>query len=263
MELERFERAQDFYERAERYLLRHETCHSLILGIAGQLVEHPELFRAKPYLATVEEGGEVVAAALMTPPFGPVLSLGFTPQRVRLLAEDLQELYPTLPGVLGPLDAARSFAGIWEDLSGQSYRTKRADRVHQLERVIPVEEVPGKLRQATEADRELLLEWFVAFSKEALGEDTDPEAASRSVESYLATKGMGLYLWENEEPVSMAGHSRPTPNGVTVNYVYTTPEYRRGDYEIRSVPSMLGEHSLPGGVMPKEGFEKHYKKADP
>ena len=36
-----------------------------------------------------------------------------------------------------------------------------------------------------------------------------------------------------------------------------TPE---GDYEIRSVPSSLGEHSVPGGVMPKEGFEQHYEK---
>ncbi len=36
-----------------------------------------------------------------------------------------------------------------------------------------------------------------------------------------------------------------------------------GDYEIRSVPSRLGEHSMPGGVMPKEGFEEHYEKVSP
>jgi hypothetical protein len=37
----------------------------------------------------------------------------------------------------------------------------------------------------------------------------------------------------------------------------------QGDYEIRSVPSSLGEHSVPGGVMPKEGFEEHYERAAP
>ena len=36
-----------------------------------------------------------------------------------------------------------------------------------------------------------------------------------------------------------------------------------GNYEIRSLPSSLGEHSVPGGVMPKEGFEEHYEKVDP
>ena len=36
-----------------------------------------------------------------------------------------------------------------------------------------------------------------------------------------------------------------------------------GDYEIRSVPSSLGEHSAPGGIFPKESFEQHYEKVDP
>ncbi len=238
MRLDRLEKALDFYERVERLLLRHEACHSLILGIANQLVEHPELFREEPYLATVDEGGEVIAATLMTPPHNPVLSLGFTPEGIRLLAKDLHELYPTLPGVLGPVDEARSFAEIWEGLSGQPYRIKRAERIHRLERVIPVECVLGRLRRATEADRELLTEWFVAFGKEALGEDPDTQVADRSVDRYLATEGMGLYLWENEEPVSIAGRSRPTPNGSTVNYVYTPPEHRNKGYASACVAAL-------------------------
>jgi hypothetical protein len=36
-----------------------------------------------------------------------------------------------------------------------------------------------------------------------------------------------------------------------------------GDYEIRSIPSTLGEHSIPGGVFPREGFEEHYEKVEP
>jgi hypothetical protein len=36
-----------------------------------------------------------------------------------------------------------------------------------------------------------------------------------------------------------------------------------GDYEIRSVPSTLGEHRVPGGVFPKEGFEQRYEEVDP
>jgi predicted GNAT family acetyltransferase len=238
MRLKRFERAREFHERSQAFLVEHEACHSLMLGLASQLVEHPELFLEGHYLATVEEGGEVIAASLMTPPHNPVLSLGFTPEALRLLTEDLQELYPTLPGVLGPVDAARSFAETWKDLSGQPYRIKRAERVHRLESVIPVEGVPGRLRRATKADRELLTRWFVAFGVEALGEDIDPEAAGQSVNAYLATDGMGLYLWENEEPVSIAGRSRPIPNGATVNYVYTPPEHRNNGYASACVAAL-------------------------
>jgi hypothetical protein len=36
-----------------------------------------------------------------------------------------------------------------------------------------------------------------------------------------------------------------------------------GDYELRSVPSTLGEHSMPGGIFPRKGFEEHYEKVEP
>ena len=44
-------------------------------------------------------------------------------------------------------------------------------------------------------------------------------------------------------------------------YYWARPT-EQSDYEIRSVPSMLGEYSRPGGIFPKEGFEEHYEKVD-
>jgi hypothetical protein len=41
---------------------------------------------------------------------------------------------------------------------------------------------------------------------------------------------------------------------------YWARRTEEGDYEIRSVPSSLGEHSAVGGVMPKAGFEEHYER---
>jgi hypothetical protein len=41
---------------------------------------------------------------------------------------------------------------------------------------------------------------------------------------------------------------------------YWTRRTEEGDYEIRSVPSTLGEYSASGGIFPKEGFEQHYEK---
>jgi hypothetical protein len=36
----------------------------------------------------------------------------------------------------------------------------------------------------------------------------------------------------------------------------------RRDYEIRTVPSSLGEPSASGGVFPMEGLEEHYEEVD-
>jgi hypothetical protein len=44
---------------------------------------------------------------------------------------------------------------------------------------------------------------------------------------------------------------------------YWARRTEEGDYAIRSVPSTLGEHSMPGGVFPKESFEQHYEKVNP
>jgi hypothetical protein len=44
---------------------------------------------------------------------------------------------------------------------------------------------------------------------------------------------------------------------------YWARRTEEGDYEIRSAPSTLGEHSMPGGVFPREGFEEHYVKVEP
>ncbi len=43
---------------------------------------------------------------------------------------------------------------------------------------------------------------------------------------------------------------------------YWARRTEEGDYEIRSVPSSLGEPSMPGGIFAKESFEEHYEKAN-
>lgn len=35
-----------------------------------------------------------------------------------------------------------------------------------------------------------------------------------------------------------------------------------GDYEIRSLPTSLGEPPMPGGTMPRDGFEANYERAE-
>jgi hypothetical protein len=43
---------------------------------------------------------------------------------------------------------------------------------------------------------------------------------------------------------------------------YWARRTEKGDYEIRTVASSLGEPSALGGVFPKKGFEEHYAKVD-
>ncbi|MBD2613422.1 MAG: GNAT family N-acetyltransferase [Nostoc sp. ZfuVER08] len=226
MKVNKFQNPTEFYARVKDYLLNQEGLHNLLLGISNRLIENPEYFDEKPYLATVEENGDIVAVAMRTPPRPLLLSQIKDFQAVELLAQDLSISYPSLPGVNAPTNEAQAFTKVWHSLTGQSYQLKVALRTFQLEKVKSIAKVTGYLRLATDNDRELLKNWYEAFSLEALGEiELDTE---RWVQRVLH-QGTA-YLWQDEVPVSIACRGGTTPNGVGVGLVYTPPEHRRRGY---------------------------------
>jgi predicted GNAT family acetyltransferase len=185
-----------------------------------------------PYLGHVEDNGRVVMAFVRTPPFGPVLSVVDNPDALDLIAEDLKVVYDHLPGVLGPTEAAQSFVALWESKVCQTPRLVRQERIYRCAEPIAAPEVPGRMQTADEGDKELLLQWINAFNTEALPE----EAAELKIDQEPVIQGRfsdpdaDLYLWIDNEPVSLAGYGGSTPNGTRVAPVYTPPRFRRRGY---------------------------------
>lgn len=246
MELRSFDDARAFKARTEPFLMEHEACHNLLLGLSAALIHNPERFERDPYLATVEREGEVVAAALMTPPNNLVLSRVEDQGALSLIAADLRKRYGRLPGLLAPTEVAGRFAETWQRVSGQRCCMVRAERIYQIEEVTPAHGAPGALRRATEADRPLLVGWLAAFHEEAVGAPDATAAAERSLNARLHSDTGGLYLWEDGRPVSLAGYGGPTPNGVRVGPVYTPPEHRGRGYASACVAA-LSSLLLEGG----------------
>src|SRR5258708_32532086 len=110
--LTRFRSAREFLRHAEPYLVRHEAAHCLPIGICANLIQGGREID-DVYLATVAQGGVVVAAAVMTPPWPLVLSLvppnTLDSEVLRHLAHDLHATYGQLTGVNGPVPLGRHF----------------------------------------------------------------------------------------------------------------------------------------------------------
>jgi uncharacterized protein len=232
MQLIRYDTIEPFYARAKPFLLAHEAEHNLPLGICSMLLAPRDASATPPYLALVDEGGEVLAAAIRTPPFHVVLSLIADEQRagaLALLADDLRAVYPDLPGVLGPSDVSRAFAERWQAATGQPYRPGMCQRIYQLTAVRPPVGVPGHARPATDADKPLLETWMAAFGAET-GVDGDLRDPREWVERALASPQRDVLLWVDVEPVSLACSSGSTPNGKRIGPVYTPPEARGRGY---------------------------------
>ena len=129
-----------------------------------------------------------------------------------------------VPGVTAPVEVARRFADLWTQRHGLTAKRSFAQRIYRLEHVIQPSGVSGATRIATQDDRELLIDWTQAFLVEAVGGSPE-ERAETIVDSALETGSRTFYLWEDGgSPVSMAGVTGPTPNGIRVG-----PSTRRRD----------------------------------
>jgi hypothetical protein len=217
-----------FLEAAGTLLLEDEARHNLVLGIAGTLRDHPRVYPERRLWLVLAEG-QAVGAALQTPPFNLVLARPLVAAALRVLARALHADHPELPGVTGAVPEVDAFTAAWEGLSGRRGRARMAQRIYRLTAVRPVRDAAGSPRVATEADRELLVSWVRAFAEEA-GGSGGPGDPERIVGNRLEIGAGGFVLWEDEEPVSLAGWGGETPNGIRIGPVYTPREHRRRGY---------------------------------
>ncbi len=229
--LARFSDPAAYRARAEAFLMTHEAANNLQLGLTSALMHKPDLFGESLYFAVVEAGPEVVAAALMTPPHRLIVAHCLRPAALDLIVRDVYAFRPETPGVIGLADVSRQAAERWAALTGRAVSRGMAERIYQLTRARPPEGVSGRLRRATASDRGLLVEWVTAFQREAFDEP-QPAGVERLVDNWLTLPPeiRGAFLWEDRQPVSLAGYGGPTPNGIRLGPVYTPPALRGRGY---------------------------------
>lgn len=228
MDVEVVSGAGEFLELAEPLLLEDEPRHNLHYGIASNVRARPSVY-AEFRGWIVRRAGEVVAAALRTPPYGLVLARPRADVALEALAASIED---GLPGVVGAVPEVDAFAGIWAERRRVTPTTRVDQRIYALEELVPPRGTDGAARLAGLDDRALVLGWMIAFGREALHGEDDSARVERSVDARLEPGGAGgICLWETAEgTVSLAGFGGETPNGLRIGPVYTPPEHRRRGY---------------------------------
>lgn len=245
MRLTLFDNPQDFLDHVAPPLEHREAENNLILGIAGRLIRSPERFPDRPLLAAVTDGGELLLAALRTPPHRLVIASEYDDpaEAIKTLVRHLADAGESLPGVLGPKPLAEAFARRWTRRTGQPHRISMCERVFELRRVIPPRPTPGRLRLGSPNEVDLLSEWTYRFNVDALGEGD--RALARDLAAFHL-QANDLYVWDDGGPVSMAVTGRRTRRGVTIGYVYTPPELRGRGYASACVAA-VSQNMLDAG----------------
>jgi uncharacterized protein len=225
-------------ERIGPTLEGEEAKHSLILGILASFERRAYSLEGSPVLIAVENGGELVAAAVMTPPFPLILAATrdrIPTRAIYSLADNLWTGGHPVSGITADPWIASEFANAWERLSGFTRYGEMQQRIYRLKRLTMPVPTNGDLRLATEQDMDLVGRWMTEFTIEAMEED-DP-IRSRDVAAKRIAQGE-MYLWEQSGPRSMVGKSRPTRATITVNAVYTPPDMRGRGHATAAVAAL-------------------------
>jgi predicted GNAT family acetyltransferase len=221
--------ASAFLAAAAPVLDADEARHNLIHGICSTLIDVPDTF-PDAHFWTVR-AGDVVAAAMMTPPFNLIVAQPRDDAALPFLADALHARSCGIPGVTGAIPEADVFAEAWERLEGVQRRLRMSQGIYVARAVKRPAGVSGEPRRASAEDRDLVIAWARAFEAEALAEDAPHVDLERGIDRRLqsATSGFGLWV-DGGEPVSLCGYGGRTPHGVRIGPVYTPPELRGRGY---------------------------------
>lgn len=221
-----------------------EAENNLIIGIAQSLARNPTV-APKPYLATVEHGGRMLACALYIAPYKLVVTRA-SRETLMALANDAFQVVPEVDGVTGPDRSAADFAAAWSKLSGVRSRPGMRLRIHETREVLDsgLPKPNGVLRPASVSDLVRLTAWTEIFVSEArLPEKVDAAAVVAD-----SIKRGRLHIWDDAGPVSMAAWAGKTPSGVRLNFVYTPRELRGRGYATACVSALTKQQLEQGSA---------------
>jgi predicted GNAT family acetyltransferase len=231
-----------FLRHASAFLEEREAENNLILGISLSLATHPERIDHPPYFAVVEEKTNIQSAAMMTPPHNMILSRAEEGALAEIV-EDISNRHMIIPGVNGPAKTSEAFAKLWVKEVGGTYGLHRLLRLYQVSHIIPPHHVDGQMREASEKDKDTLIQWVRNFSLD-VEEPQGEEDVIKTVQRGFADRR--LYLWEDKGLRSMAARSAPTTHSVRISLVYTPPEFRGKGYATACV-AVLSQAMLDSG----------------
>jgi predicted GNAT family acetyltransferase len=237
-QVERIHDASRFLAEASSLLLADEARHNLMLGLADTIRSNPNVYPDHSFWL-VRDGGDVVGAAMRTPPHHLVIARPRDDAALAALADHIDE---KLPGAQGAVPEVDVFVAAWCERRQLAACVVFEQAIYALREVADVPRAEGACRHATADDYSLIVSWSTAFSREALNEASPTSDIERQVQRRLDSPAAGFRLWERGgKPVSLCGFSGRTPHGIRIGPVYTPPEHRGRGYGTSLVADVSAE----------------------
>lgn len=248
MKLIKHGHCEDFLSHNEELLLKNESFHNLMLGLAYG-IRDKKVDTNEPLFYSITDGQEVIACALRSNKEKPLIITKMPVSGVDLLVQDLTSGGIDLASIVGEEASATYFKDQWSKLKKLNFKINIHLGVYECKKVIFPKEALGELILATEDHRETLRTYIRGFSLDCF--PANPDAAlDDNVEKlmirHLQNQSIFLLKAKNDELVTMVANVRSTLNGGTISLVYTPPHLRGKGYASYAV-ALLSEKVILGG----------------
>jgi len=237
MHLNVHDSAAGFLSAAGTFLKISEAENNIVTIAAARMVSSPMGDDAGAYLASVEDGGTVVAAALHGSAGGMLLTSGPAPA-LTLFAADMAQRCRAPKSMVGPLDACEVFAREWSGRTGQRHALRFHLRHYELHRPPLPARARGNMRAPREQEHELLLAWQLAFIEEV--RLADDSARAQRVFGRRLEQGT-VRVWDDDRIVALAGYGDGGTDVARIAPVFTPPQYRKRNYASALVAELSRE----------------------
>ncbi|TKD71409.1 GNAT family N-acetyltransferase [Pseudalkalibacillus hwajinpoensis] len=232
MRIRSYQDPDAYLNHVQSFLEENEAVNNLSLGILHRLVSQNgvEHLENKPYLSTIEsDEGRIELCMIQTPPHNLTIAGQPTTSREALSygAEELLK-QKQVPGILGENHLVEIFSKEYCHLTNKKRSLHMNQRIYRLDKVIPPKQINGTMRIVERSDLELLTQWIQQFIQ-SMGQQATLEECRERAEQFIEEQSIVFWQVENRI-VSMANQTRPTSNGMTINFVYTPPEYEKNGF---------------------------------
>ncbi|MCP3033031.1 GNAT family N-acetyltransferase [Halobacillus sp. A1] len=229
-----------FRKLMEPLLMENEAENNLLLG----LMRNPP--PSNTIMLSIQEGTTVVYGIMRTPPHLWILpSIPHLESRhIEKLSQFFIENDIEVPGAIGEKSAVELFLRAWHGITKTNFRLHMRQGVYKLRSIKTSSSERGRLIQAKHEDTGWLVEWFQQYYKQ-IGETSQIEKAEETTVSLVGDEKVYFYRVDGEN-VSMVSRARSTPNGDTINGVFTPDNHKRKGYATEAV-TLLTEKLLREG----------------
>ncbi|WP_091456997.1 GNAT family N-acetyltransferase [Actinokineospora iranica] len=243
MKVTRYATAPDYWEVVGPLFEADPVRHTVALtALYGLMVVGPE---DDSLLLAIHQDERLVGATFQIEPWP--LSVSALPVETHntlidyLLDHNLRPMF-----VRGPRDVADPFIDLWRERAGLVITSRRPDRLYRLGELM-APDTPGRFRLATETDTPLLGRWWDEFSAEVLPGFTGPPGEEQMRRQVAADRRIGIWLDEQDTPVSLASGSAPLCGMSRIGPVYTPKEHRGRGYA-SAVTAAVAQVTLDRGA---------------